>query len=139
MILQSPVSSHEALPVPIDGNLPHIQIPLGELGGINPGVSACIDTGAGANVGYLPFFESLCALHPEVIDQIYCSKTGQYAPIKMTGIVSADIEGVTSTDLPLAVRLKTPFVDRKGKKVFITVALGESVSINFIISNAWLK
>lgn len=139
MIFQAPVTNKPMLPVPIDGNLPHIQIPLGDLGGLNPSVSACVDTGAGANVGYLPFFESLCALHPDIIDTFYCSKTGPYAPIKMSGIVSEDTEGVTSTDLPLAVRLKTPFTDRDGKKVMITVALGEAVAINFIISNSWLK
>jgi hypothetical protein len=57
----------------------------------------------------------------------------------MTGIVSEDTEGITSTNLPTAIRPKTPFTDCEGKKVFITVALGDSVAINFIISNTWLK
>ena len=57
----------------------------------------------------------------------------------MTGIVSEDTNGVTSTDLPIVECLRTPYRNRYGRRISITVALGSSVSINFILSNAWMK
>ena len=57
----------------------------------------------------------------------------------MTGIVSEDTTGVTSTDLPIAVRPKTPYRNHDSRRIGTTVALGSSVPINFILSNAWLK
>ena len=105
----------------------------------NPTVKPCVDTGAAANVGFLSWWDAILFTHPEIIDNIYCVNKGKYKSIKMTGIVSEDTRGVTSTDLPIAVQLKTPYRNRDGRRIGITVALGISVSINFIISNAWMK
>ena len=68
-----------------------------------------------------------------------CVNDGQYSSIRMTGIVSEDTTCITLTDLPIAVCLRTPYCNRNGDHIFVTVALGNSVPINFILSNAWLK
>ena len=128
------------LPVPLDGDLPHIALTLGpHAGPTNPTLTACVDSGAGANVGLLTYFDGILFMHPECVDQIFCASEGNYSSIRMTGIVSEDTSGVTSTELPVAVRLKTPFRDRNGNRLGVTVALGNAVSINFILSNAWMK
>ena len=74
-----------------------------------------------------------------MFEQIYCVNSGRYSFIRMTGIVSEDTNSTTSMGLPIAVRLRTPYRNRDGRYISITVALGSSVPINLILSNAWLK
>ena len=107
--------------------------------GPNLSLKPCLDTGAAANVGYLGFFDGVLFSHPEIFDNIYCVNKGRYKSINTTGIVSEDTTGVTSTNLPITVQLRTPYRNRAGQRVSITIALGISVSINLIISNAWMK
>ena len=124
------------LPVPLDGDLPHIGLTLGLKDcSTNPILQACVDTGAGANVGLLTYFDGILFMHPECVDQIFCVNDGNYSDIHMTGIVSEDTQGITLTEPPVAVRLKRPFRDRDDKYLGITVTLGNAVSI----SNTWLK
>ena len=138
-VYQQQVAGRKPLPVPIDGDLPHFQHFIGKAGGSNPSLTACLDSGAGANVGYMGYFDGILFQHPECVDGIFTVRDGEYMSIKMSGIVSEDTTGVTSTDLHVAVRLMTPYRDREGRRIGITVALGNSVSVNFIIGNPWLK
>ena len=131
---------HQPLPVPIDADLPHFVIKIGDSGTTpTPSLTPCVDTEAGANVGYIGYFYGILSMHPECVDKKLCVNNGEYSSIHMTGIVSKDTTGITSTDFPIAVQLRTPYRNCNGHLIFITVALENSVSINFILSNDWLK
>ena len=122
--------------------LPHIQFQLGRRttdGVAVPAIWTCIDSGDGANVGYLACFEALVVSYPEVLEKIYTTSDGSYSPITMSGIVSDDTTGVTSTQMPVAFELRTPYRTIDGTRLNVIVALGKDVSVNFILSNAWMK
>ena len=125
--------------VKLDGLLPHFKIGLARSDDRACLLDGCLDSGAGANVGYIDFFAGFLACNPQCVDKIYTSQGTRFAPIKMSGIVTDDNAGVTTTDLPIAVRLRTDYRHHNGDRVFITFALGQEVSINCIISNTFMK
>ena len=136
-VLQQGVDVRQPLPVPLDGELPHFFLNIGHsISAPNPSLMSCVDTGDGANVGYIEHFDGILFQHPEYVERIFCVNDDKYSAICMTGIVSEDTNGVTSTDLPITVQLKNPYCNRDGRRVDVTVALGSTVSINFILSNA---
>ena len=57
----------------------------------------------------------------------------------MHDIVSTDTDGFTTTELPVAFHICTPYRCRDGSELHIIVALGTYVSVNFILSNAWMN
>ena len=136
-VLNQVFDDRRPLPVPINADLPHFVLKIGEFGTTpTPSLTPCVDTGAGANVGSIGYFNSILSMHPEYVEQIFCVNDGQYSFILMTNVVSEDTMGITSTNLPITVQLKTPYRDCDGRRIFIAVAFGNSVSINFILSNA---
>ena len=138
-ILHNGIDGRKPLPVAIDGQLPHAPIAICTGGGRQAFLMATIDSGAGANVAYLQKMDGVFFENPECVESFHTSFGNEYFPIKMSGIVSEDTAGVTSTELPIAVKIKTPYRHHDGSRVFITVALGLSVSVDFILSNTFLK
>ena len=57
----------------------------------------------------------------------------------MTGIVSEAGGSPTSTKLPAAIELKTPYFGQDGRPIHLMVALGMDVAVNFVLPNGWLK
>jgi len=57
----------------------------------------------------------------------------------MTGIVSQAGGAPTSTQLPVAIELKTPYYGQDGRPINLMVALGMDVAVNFVLPNGWLK
>ena len=97
-----------------------------------------IDTGAGAMIGWLPYFEAVILLNPGILVQIYTCVGGKYSPITMHRIVDA-AKGVTTTDLSVAFQIRTRYRCYDGLRLHMTVGLGMNVSVNFIVSNTWMK
>ena len=66
----------------MDSNLPHICLAVGgeELDNELIMVRALMDTGAGATIGWLPYFEALVYRNPSILVKIYTSKGGAYSP-----------------------------------------------------------
>ena len=54
-------------------------------------------------------------------------------------IVSADTEGVTTTEFTVAFQIRTPYRCRDRLDLHIIVSLGGNVSVIFILSNTWMK
>ena len=54
----------------------------------------------------------------------------------MHAIVSTDTDGFTTTELPVAFQIRTPYRFRDGSELYLIVAIGTYVSVNFILSNA---
>ena len=59
-------------------------------------------------------------------------------PITIHGIVDM-AEGVTTTKLPVAFQIRTRYCCYDGSRLHMIVGLGMDVSVNFIVSNAWMK
>ena len=70
---------------------------------------------------------------------IFISCGGEYYSIFMHGIVSTDTEGVNTTKFTVAFQICTPYICRDGSEIHLIVALGTKVSVNFILSNDWMK
>jgi hypothetical protein len=138
-VLNSCAGSAPPLPVKIDGHLAHIGL---RAGGLNGGpitvLVALADTGAGATIGSLPFFEAAVLINPDILVQIFTCLNGEYTPITMHGVVDTAV-GATSTDLPVAFQIRTDYKCRDGSELHLLVALGKDVSVNFILGNAWMK
>ena len=130
------------IPVKLDGDLPHIMVNMGDTEDDNliTPVEALVDTGAGATIGNLRYFEGLILQNPSILVEVFTARGGKYSPITMHGIVDPNAEGgVHTTELPIAFRIKTVYKLRNGNELHLMVGLGAHVSVNFIISNAWLK
>ena len=84
-------------------------------------------------IGRLPFWEAVVAQKPAILAAVHSCVKGNYIPMTMTGIVPKG-EGVkTTTELPIAFRIRTPYVCRDGTRLQIMVALGD-ILVNFVIS-----
>lgn len=129
------------LPVLLDGKLPHINLAVGgrEQDNENTELRALVDSGAGATIGCLHFFEAACLINPMMLEGVYSCKQGEWSPITMHGIVDEAKEGVTTTVLPVAFKIKTLYHMEDGGELHMMVGLGTNVSVNFVISNAWMK
>ena len=57
----------------------------------------------------------------------------------MDGIVSTDNEGVTTTEFPVDLQIRTSYICCDGSELHLIVALVTDVSVNLILSNAWMK
>jgi hypothetical protein len=128
------------LPVKLDSNLPHCAIATGggEVGMPTTHLTALMDSGAGATIGFQGYFEGAIFSNPSILEAVYTCKNGKYAPIIMHGIVHKD-DGKSSTDLPIAFQIRTPYFCHDGSQVHFLVAVGMGVSVNFILSNPWLR
>ena len=129
------------LPVKLDSNLPHCAIAAG--GGeddmLTTYLMALMDSGAGATIGFQGYFEGAIFANPNILEAVYTCKNGKYAPIIMHGIVQEGKGGKSTTDLPIAFQIRTPYVCHDGSQVHFLVAVGMGVSVNFILSNPWLR
>ena len=65
---------------------------------------ALIDSGAGATIGWLPFWEAVVLINPSILVKIFIYKDGQYSPITMQGIID-NASGNNKTDLPVAFQI----------------------------------
>ena len=129
------------LPVLLDGKLPHITLAVGgrEQDNENTELRALVDSGAGATIGCLHFFEAACLINPMMLEGVYSCKQGEWSPITMHGIVDEAKEGVTTTVLPVAFKIRTLYYTEDGSELHMMVGLGTNVSVNFVLSNAWMK
>ena len=88
-VLNQLVADKVPLPVPATSELPHIGLNVDSRAADNliSTVDALVDTGAGATIGTLPFWEADVAQRPAILAEIYSCKDGKYVPMIMTGIV----------------------------------------------------
>ena len=128
------------LPVTLDGNLPHCRLGVGGNDDDNllTILVDLIDSGAGATIGWLQYWEAVVLINPSILVQIFTCKDGSYSPITIQGIVD-DASGNNQTELPVALQIRTRYHCRDGSKLHMIVGLGMEVSVNFIVSNAWMR
>ena len=128
------------LPVRLDGNLPHMDLEAGgsDEDNLKTLLRALIYSSAGATIGWLQYFEAVVLINPSILVQIFTCVGGKYSPITMHGIVD-EKEGANTTELPVAFQIRTRHRCHDGSELHMIVGLGMNVSVNFIISNAWMK
>ena len=130
------------MPVKLDRKLAHIKFIVGSKNTKSVPLTtlwSLIDSGPGATIGFLNYFEVVVMLNPDALVRIFTSYGGEYYPIFMHGIVSTYTEGVTITELTVAFQIRTPYRCRDVSDLHLIVALGTDVSVNFILSNDWMK
>ena len=91
---------------------------------------ALIDSGAGATIGWLQYWEAVVLINPSILVKIFTCKDGTYSPITMQGIVD-DASGNNKTDLPVAFQIQTRYHCRDGSELHMLVGLGMDVSNNY--------
>ena len=91
-VLNAVEESAPRLPVAINGSLPHIQLELGRPKSKwpNPFVTACIDSGAGTNIGHSDFWHSLILQLTQTVRGILIAKDCNYSPITLSGIFKSE-------------------------------------------------
>ena len=90
-VFQSIHGSMPPLPLKIDADLPHFCIAVGgdEHDNLATDLCALIDTGAGATIDWLPYFDADVLIDPSILVQTFTCLNGEYAPITMNGVVDA--------------------------------------------------
>ena len=78
-------------------------------------------------------------INPDALVIIFTSCGGENSSIFVHAIVSTDTAGFTTTELPVAFQIRTPYRCRDGSELHIIVALEIYFSVNFILSNAWMN
>ena len=148
IVLQSPVDG-QLLPLPVSTNMqfPHFQFLLGlennKRGNI--AINVFKDSGAGINIAHLDYITRLILMRPEIVYKIFTTKgadgqAGNFGPIKLSGIVSTDDDATTtSTELPVAYMLHTPYTQLDRTPIKLTFACGKNVTVNAIIGNPLLR
>ena len=141
-VLNANVGASPPLPFKLDGNLAHIKFLVGREN--TKGVSltdlcSLIDSGASATIGFPNYFEGFVMLNPDALVKISTSSGGEYSSIFMQDIVYTDTEGVTTTEFPVAFQIHTPYRFCDGSELHLIVSLCKDVSVNFILSNYWMK
>ena len=129
-------------PIAIDRELPQIQLQFGLMDSdvsIRPTVSGIVDSGASLCTGNLAFFTALCKAFPHIVDSIIIAKADGFAPICLSGIVKEDEREEITSELLVLYTLRMPYTLRLGGPVQLQVACGQSVSVNFLIGNTFLK
>ena len=68
-VLQQRADGRQPLPVSTNGDLPHFVINIGHsTSAPNPSLTPCANTGAGANVGYIRYFDGILFHHSECVE-----------------------------------------------------------------------
>ena len=83
-------------------------------------------------MGFLNCFDVVVMLNTNALVRIFTYCGGEYSSIFMHGTVSTDTDGVTTTELPVAVQIRTPYICCYGSELNLIVALGTDISVNFI-------
>ena len=141
-VLNADVGASPPLPVKLDGNLAHIKFLVGRKNTKGVPFTALwylIDSGEGATIGFLDYFEGVVMINPNALVIIFTSCGGEYYSIFMHGIVSTDTDSVTTTELPVAFQIRTPYRCRDVSDLHLILALGTDVSVNSVLRNAWMK
>ena len=131
-VLNGRIGGPPPLPVKLDGNLPHCGLKAGgkEADNLVTVLIALIDSGAGATIGWLQYWEAVVLINPSILVKIFTCKDGTYSPITMQGIVD-DASGNNKTDLPVAFQIQTRYHCRDGSELHMLVGLGMDVSNNY--------
>ena len=130
------------LPIAIDRKLPHIQLTFGRK--IDdllkcPSVYGVVDSGASITTANLTFMANLVRAFPHICAEIIVAKDSGYRPIRLSGIIAEDSDGVTTADLPVLFKLYMPYMMTNGNETYLHVACGTCVSVNFLIGITFLK
>ena len=139
-VMNATAGDPPVLPVNLDGLLPHINFEVGDCHEDNyvTELGTLVDSGAGCTIGWQTYFELAFLNNPSILVKIYTCVGGEYSPITMHVIVDAEA-GAATTDLPIAFKICTPYRCRDGSRLHMMVACGPGVSVNFVMSNGWLK
>ena len=111
-VLNANVSASPPFPVKIDGDLYHIKFLVGRKNTKGVPLNAIlslIDSGAGATIGFLDYFEGVVMLNPNTLVRIFASCGGEYSSISIHGIVSTNTDGVNTTEFPVVFHIRTPY------------------------------
>jgi hypothetical protein len=136
-VLNSRAGGPPPLPVNLSGHLPLCCLKAGgpDMDNIVTVLMALMDSGAGATIGWLQYWEAVVLINPSILVQSFTCKDGTYSPITMQAIVD-DASGNNKTDLPVAFQIRTHYCCHDGLQLHMIVGLGMDVSVNFIINNA---
>ena len=116
-VLNADVGASPPFPVKLDGNLAHIKFLVGRKNTKGVPLNAIlslIDSGAGATIGFLDYFEGVVMLNPDTLVRIFASCGGEYSSISIHGIVSTNTDGVNTTEFPVVFQIRTPYICRDG-------------------------
>ena len=81
-------------------------------------------------IGWLQYWEAVVLINPSILVQIFTCT--------MQGIVDNN-SGTNQTELPVAFQIRTRYHCRDGSELHMIVGLGMNVSVNLVISNAWMR
>ena len=71
-VINQAIGGLQLLPVPMNTDLPHCVLKIGDSGTTpTPSLTPCVNTGAGANVGFIGYFDGILFMCPECVDQIF--------------------------------------------------------------------
>ena len=119
----------------VSQQLPHIRFPIGPTASPQGALLALMDTGAGLNLGRLSYHKSIAEQRPEIVHQFaYLKDLDNLRPFGLGGVHGTSDN---DNDVEAVISYKTPY-RRNGKPVVITVALGERVATNTILSLPFL-
>ena len=101
---------------------------------------AIIDTGASLNTGNLEFFSNFARFFPHTVEEIIVSGSDSgFTSISLSGIVRDDVQGETTTELPVIFCFRLPYKTKEGKFAILKVACGKDVSVTFLLGMPFLK
>ena len=124
----------EAYPIKVSASLPHVALPIGEDEDKSHGIWCCLDSGAGLNIGHLPFFQQLRTDYPEVVSSFKrwedCTSVDK---LSIGGI--SDKDGLKITHVCY---LKTPFTSG-GNYIKVAFGLAEKVTCTAILGTPFFK
>jgi hypothetical protein len=135
-------TSKPLLPITIEGNLPHIVMPIGQ----SPTTAIfslllAYNTCAACNVGYLGHRLPIVEKYQQLVKSLIWA-ADKYSPLVLSGIVS-DEEGdktikPTATP-PIIIKYWLPFQTKQGHRTSLKIALGKHVSVNTIIGMPFIQ
>jgi len=100
------------------------------------GLSMLYDTGSALNTGYLPYHSQIVKCHPSVVKRLeYFDGSNPFEPIKLCGAITqpSDYDSGNHGILSAVVEYHTPYKYRNGEPVSLTIALGNSMTVNTIL------
>jgi hypothetical protein len=140
--LSSLTDSKPIIPIPIDVNLPHMALTIGQsLTGPQFTLSLAYDTCIALCVGYLAFHLAVAEKLPQLVKSLIWAKD-EYSPLIVSGIVSDEASEKSlkpTSTLPAVIEYHMPYLTREGDRTSLKISLGKGVSINTNIGMSMIR
>jgi hypothetical protein len=142
MVLEASTGSAlPRIPISVEGNLPHISLPIGHDPQTKFSLSVAYDTCAACNVGFAGHHLPIAERYPELVKSLTYT-ADKYTPLTLSGIVHGDKDAASqkpSAILPIVIEYWMPFLTKEGHKTTLKIALGNEVSVNTIIGMPMIR